>query len=69
MKKADFTIVSIPDMIWFYCPYCGEPVGIKYGIPKPQYFGGEWDDVRCTECNQLVKLGKPTFEPVELKYK
>ena len=58
MKKADFTIVSIPDMIWFTCPYCGEEVGIKYRELNLPF---DWE-VICPECGEYVELGEYEYE-------
>lgn len=62
MRKVDFTIVTIPDTIWFTCPYCGEEVGVKYGDVSPITFGMPWRDATCTGCGETVELGDYEYE-------
>ena len=58
MKEVDFTIITIPDTIWFDCPYCGEAVSYKYGEVDPAYNR----EVQCTECGKYVMLGEHMYE-------
>lgn len=58
MKQVKFTICSIPDTIWFDCPYCGEEVGYKYGEVDPVYN----KEVSCKCCGEYVRLGEHEYE-------
>lgn len=57
-KPTDFTIESAPVNIRFQCPHCGMDVKIPWKqLNPPEYWGDQWDDVTCPDCEKTVTLG------------
>lgn len=63
-SPTDFRIVSKPAYIEFECPHCHEQVTIIWDdLPfVPEYWGDDWHEVGCPECEKPVKLGDYEYD-------
>lgn len=66
MEKTDFTIVSYPDHIELYCPYCNDSNDYDYNdlvnMIGQDFCFGNHGAVDCQSCGEEIELGYVEYD-------